>query len=114
MPTARLHPIEVTPPLPAGVQPGALVRYRGRVPGEQHSTFYIAAIDGGLLTLIDRDYPSVNTLPRVHPRVVTPTGVVVALCGCGHEAGWSGRSTNHGWCEVRPCDCQQHTDLRED
>ncbi len=110
--TTALHPIQVTPPLPAGIHIGALVTYRGRKTSEHHSTFIVTCVDGGLLTLLDRAYPGVTTLNNVHPRVVTPVGVTVALCGCGHETGWSGRGTNYGYCEAYPCPCDRHGTVR--
>ncbi len=117
MTAAALHPIAITMPLPAGVHPGAVVGYRGRKTAEHYTTFYVEAVDEqtNLLTLTDRDYPSVTTLHNVHPSVVRPTGHTVDLCdGCGHEAGWSGRGTSYGYCEAHPCPCRNHHDMRTD
>ncbi len=114
--TAVLHPIRIVRPLPAGVHVGAVVGYRGRRTSEHYSVFYVAEVDeaAGLLTLTDRDYPTVTTLRNVHPSVVRPTGQTIHLCGCGHETGWSGRGTNYGWCEAQPCNCQLHDHIRTD
>lgn len=91
---------------------GAVVRYHGSITSEHWSTFYIAAVDDrGRLTLIDRDYPNVTTLRQVRPNSVTPTGETVDMCDCGHEAG-APRGNWSGHCELRGCDCWNHTEER--
>lgn len=112
--TAALHPIRVGMPLPAGVHVGALVEYRGRHTAEHYTLFYVAAVDEdtNLLTLTDRDYPSVTTLHNVHPNVIRPTGATVVLYdGCGHEAGTRG-GHNYGYCDAL-CGCRLHHHIRD-
>lgn len=114
--TARLHPIVIGTRTDDGLplQPGALVSYHGRRPGERYTTFYVASVDEDGYEIVDRNYPTVTTLYPVSRQHITPTGVSIVLCLCGHEAGWSGRTTNYGYCEVQPCDCRLHTTMRDD
>ncbi len=80
--TAVLHPVRIVRPLPPGVHVGAGVGYRGRRTAEHYSTFYVVEVDEAtnLLTLTDRDYPSVTTLHNVHPSTVRPTGQTISTC----------------------------------
>lgn len=114
--TTHLHPIIIGTRSDAGLPlaPGALVTYHGRRLGERYTTFYVADVDeDGRYEITDRDYPTVTTM-WVYRQHISPTGATITLCGCGHEASWSGRSTNHGWCEVQPCDCQRHNTIRDE
>lgn len=94
---------------------GAMVRYHGTIASEHWAPFYISAIDDrGRLTLIDRDYPNVTTLRGVRPGSVTPTGEMLDLCGCGHEAAFYLRSDAHYINEPTVCGvcgwaCTNHT-----
>jgi hypothetical protein len=89
---------------------GAVVTYHGRIRSEHHNVFYVAAIEDTGFTIIDREYPSVTTLANVARGSLRPTGEVVVLCHCGHEAG-PGRS-GATWCEHRAgeryCGCTDH------
>lgn len=106
-----LHPILIGTPTDAGLPlaVGALVTYHGRNLGERWSTFYVTAVDDdGLYEIVDRDYPSVSTLRRVSRQHITPTGVTVPLCDCGHEAGSRDpRLPYSKYCDAR-CGCDQH------
>lgn len=90
---------------------GAVVRYHGSITSEHYATFYIQAIDGPRLRLVDREYPAAGILRNVHPGHVTPTGETVDLCACGHEVAHCldmpgmYRPTT---CGATPCPCISH------
>lgn len=93
------------------IQVGSVVRYHGSITSEHYATFYIAAIDGPRLRLVDRDYPAVGILSNVRPGHVTPTGETVHLCGCGHEvAHCLDMPGMHrpNVCGATPCPCVSH------
>lgn len=72
------------------VQVGSVVDYHGSITSEHWSTFYVSEIGADRrLTLIDRWYPTVTVLRRVGRANVTPTGEVLDLCACGHEAAFT-------------------------
>lgn len=105
-----LHPIIVGTPTDDGLplQVGALVTYHGRALGERWSTFYVQHIDEDGHTIVDRDYPSVSVLRRVSRQHISPTGVTVPLCDCGHEAGSRDpRLPYSKYCDAR-CGCDKH------
>lgn len=103
--TATISPATQT--LPAGV----LVTYHGSIAHERGNLFYVAAEGTGRYLLIDRDYPNVTQLRGVRRASVHATGQTVNLCDCGHEAG-APRQTWDGCCEIRTCDCTNHTKER--
>lgn len=91
-------------------QVGSVVRYHGSITSEHWSTFYISAIDGARYELTDRDYPTVTVLRHVRRQSFTPTGELVDLCACGHDAH---NATRYGTCGAHPCECPLTHDDKE-
>lgn len=97
----------------AQIAVGAVVSYHGSIASEHYAAFYIAAIEGNRLRLVDRDYPAVGVLSNVHPGHVTPTGEMLGLCACGHEVSLYLYSEAHlidepAVCGATPCSCVDH------
>lgn len=120
--TQRLYPIVIGTRDDNGapVAVGDLVAYTGRRPGHEYTIFYVADIDDGERgypghTLVDRDYPEVDTLYGVHRGNLRPTGRSVQMCPqCGHEAGNDGRRTaGYPFCSYA-CPCRNHETPRSD
>ncbi len=83
---------------------GTVVRYHGSITGEHWATFYISAIEpDGRYELTDRDYPMVTTLRHVRRQSFTPTGEVITVCVCGHDAHRATRTGGH--CDASTCPC---------
>ncbi len=109
-----LHPILIGTAVDDSrpLHPGDLVTYHGRIRSRRGDVHYVSDVFEGLHLIVDRDYPSVDPL-EVRRANIRPTGETVVLCDCGHEAGWSGHGQTYGYCEARPCECDQHQEIRD-